>query len=45
MAGGLFLQLNAQLGMVDIKPDNYLFPDDSSTLKNTGYGLSLGYRF
>ncbi len=45
MAGGLFLQLNAQLGMINIKPDNYLFPDESSTLKNTGYGLSLGYRF
>jgi hypothetical protein len=45
MAGGLFLQLNAQLGMLDIKPDHYLNPDDSSTLKNTGYGLSLGYRF
>jgi hypothetical protein len=45
MASGLFLQLNAQLGMIDIKPGNYLFPDDSSTMKNTGYGLSLGYRF
>jgi len=45
MAGGLFLQMNAQLGMLDIKPDHYLNPDDSSTLKNTGYGLSLGYRF
>lgn len=45
LAGGLFLQLNAQLGMLDIKPDHYLNPDDSSTLKNTGYGISLGYRF
>jgi hypothetical protein len=45
LAGGLFLQLNAQLGMLNIRPDNYLFPDDNSTLKNTGYGLSLGYRF
>ena len=44
-AEGLFMQLNAQLGMINIKPDNYLYPDDSSTLKNTGYGLSLGYRF
>ena len=41
MAGGLFLQLNAQLGMLNIKPDS----DETSTLKNTGYGLSLGYRF
>jgi hypothetical protein len=45
MAGGLFIQLNAQLGMLDIRPDSYLNPNDSSTLKNTGYGLSLGYRF
>jgi hypothetical protein len=45
LAGGLFMQLNAQLGMLDIKPDHYLNPDDSSTLKNTGYGVSLGYRF
>ncbi|HCE58312.1 MAG TPA: PorT family protein [Prolixibacteraceae bacterium] len=45
IAGGLFLQLNAQLGMINIQPDHYLNPDDSSTLKNTGYGLSLGYRF
>lgn len=45
MAGGLFMQLNAQLGMTNIQPDNYLTPDDKSTLKNTGYGLSLGYRF
>lgn len=45
MAGGLFLQMNAQLGMINIRPENYLFPDDNSTLKNTGYGLSLGYRF
>ena len=45
MAGGLFLQLNAQLGMLNIRPDNYLLTDDNSTLKNTGYGLSLGYRF
>ena len=45
IAGGLFVQLNAQLGMINIQPDHYLNPDDSSTLKNTGYGLSLGYRF
>jgi len=45
LAGGLFMQLNAQLGMINIKPDHYLYPDDNSTLKNTGYGLSLGYRF
>ena len=45
LVGGLFVQLNAQLGMLNIKPDHYLDPDNTSTLKNTGYGLSLGYRF
>lgn len=43
MAGGLFLQLNTQLGMMNI------YPDDASNsdikVRNTGYGLSLGYRF
>lgn len=45
LVGGLFLQLNAQLGLININPDHYLFPDDNTTLKNTGFGLSLGYRF
>jgi len=45
LAGGLFMQLNAQLGMINMNPDHYLFPDDKSILKNTGYGVSLGYRF
>jgi hypothetical protein len=39
MASGLFLQLDTQLGMVNINPD------DEPTTKNTGFGLSLGYRF
>jgi hypothetical protein len=37
-------QLNAQLGLVNIKPDITGF-DDDATLKNTGFGVSLGYRF
>ncbi len=45
LAGGLFLQLNAQLGMLDINPDDKRFPDSSLSIKNTGFGLSLGYRF
>jgi hypothetical protein len=48
LAGGLFLQLNAQLGMLKINPkDNRtikVFSDELS-IKNTGFGLSLGYRF
>jgi len=39
MASGIFLQLDTQLGMVNINPE------DKPTTKNTGFGLSLGYRF
>ena len=42
MASGMFLQLNTQFGMLKINPE---FPDDKSSVKNTGFGLSLGYRF
>ena len=46
LAGGLFLQMNTQLGLININPeDKRISGDDKSTLKNTGYGLSLGYRF
>jgi hypothetical protein len=48
MAGGLFLQLNAQLGMLKINPeDNRIIKayGDQLSVKNTGFGLSLGYRF
>lgn len=46
LPAGLFLQLNTQLGLLDINPkDNRITGDNNSTLKNTGYGLSLGYRF
>ncbi len=43
LASMLSLQLNAQLGLLDIYPT---YPnDDKIAWKNTGYGLSLGYRF
>lgn len=46
LAGGLFVQLNTQLGLLNIQPeDKRIDGDNKSTLKNTGYGLSLGYRF
>ncbi len=46
MAGGLFFQLNTQLGLLKINPeDNRLPGDNKSEVKNTGYGVSLGYRF
>jgi outer membrane protein OmpA-like peptidoglycan-associated protein len=34
----------AQLGMVNINPEYKILPDDKSSIKNTGFGLSLGYR-
>jgi len=46
LPAGLFLQLNTQLGLLDINPeDNRITGDNESSLKNTGYGISLGYRF
>ena len=44
-AAGLFFQLNTQFGMLKINPENKWISDDKSSIKNTGFGLSLGYRF
>ncbi len=41
---GLYFQLNAQLGMLMVNPD-YGDSEDNSSIKNTGFGLSAGYRF
>jgi hypothetical protein len=38
----LSVQLNAQLGLTNINSD---FPNDKTRWRNTGWGLSLGYRF
>lgn len=43
LANMLSLQLNAQLGLVNILPESSV--DDKSVWKNTGFGLSVGYRF
>ena len=45
MASGMFLHVNAQLGMIEINPEYKILPNDKSAVKNTGFGLSLGYRF
>ncbi len=46
MAVGIFFQLNTQLGLLNINPEDNRFPGDNETeIKNTGYGVSLGYRF
>ncbi|MBN1927294.1 MAG: PorT family protein [Prolixibacteraceae bacterium] len=45
LAGGIFLQFNAQIGMLNIKPVDNRLPGDESVINNTGFGLSIGYRF
>jgi len=48
MAGGVFHQLNAQIGMLKINPkDNRTLKiySDKLSVKNTGFGISIGYRF
>lgn len=41
----LSVQLNAQLGMVKINPKITGISGDDTKWKNTGFGVSLGYRF
>jgi len=41
LSGGLFFQLDTQFGMVDINDGNPLY----KSVRNTGFGLSIGYRF
>lgn len=41
----LSVQLNAQLGLVNISPDIEGTNNDKLKTKNTGFGVSLGYRF
>lgn len=45
VASGVSLQMNAQLGLVKINADNTLVTNGKTELKNTGFGLSLGYSF
>ena len=45
LEAGIFMQLNTQLGLVNIAPEDNSMTDDQTNIKNTGFGLSLGYRF
>lgn len=45
MAMGVFVQLNTQLGMLKINPKDNRFAEGETSIKNTGFGLSVGYRF
>ena len=44
-SNGVSFQLNAQLGLVKINPTVTGLASDKGNLKNTGFGVSLGYRF
>jgi hypothetical protein len=44
-ANKLSFQLNAQLGLVDINPEITNASSDKTNWRNTGWGISLGYRF
>ena len=45
LSSNLSVQLNAQLGFVNIYPDIAGVANNNRINKNTGFGLSLGYRF
>jgi len=45
LSSKLSFQLNAQLGMVKINPKITGVSNDKTKYKNTGFGLSIGYRF
>lgn len=44
-ANRLSFQLNAQLGLIDINPEISGLSGDDTNWRNTGWGISLGYRF
>lgn len=45
LASGIFFQLDTQFGMLNINPENNRILNNELSLKNTGFGLSVGYRF
>jgi hypothetical protein len=45
MENGIFFQLDTQLGLLKINPEDKRITDDKTLIKNTGFGLSVGYRF
>jgi hypothetical protein len=45
MQSGLFVQLETQLGLAKINAKNTTNPNAETALKNTGFGLSIGYMF
>lgn len=44
-AAGIRIQVNTQLGLVNINSKNTTLNDDNTSFRNTGFGLSIGYQF
>ena len=45
MSSGMFVQLNTQFGMLKTNPEYRGISNDQASVKNSGFGVSLGYRF
>lgn len=45
LSNGITVSLNTQIGMAKINADNTTYPNDETSFKNTGFGLSVGYMF
>lgn len=45
LSNNLSIQLNSQLGLAKINPEIEGVTNNKTALRNTGFGLSLGYRF
>lgn len=45
LSNKLSFQLNTQLGLAKINATNTLLTNDEASWKNTGFGISVGYRF
>lgn len=45
LSNNLSIQLNSQLGLAKINPEIEGVSNSKAALRNTGFGLSLGYRF
>jgi hypothetical protein len=44
MSNKVSIQLNTQLGLIKVNPNIEGISDSESSVKNTGFGISLGYR-
>lgn len=45
LQNGFSIQLNTQLGLAKINPENTTNRDADTSFKNTGFGISVGYMF